>query len=142
MRRAHPPTLLLPIKSQSQPAEGHSAYACEPACLSCPLGVELGVPVPASPPPSPSWLQEQRPPLSRLGLENSARRSPGPAHMSALPLSMSLVRDGWGRDSTLIPSTKDASSPARLGLGGSSYPPTTPVRLWSFFLQVCLFFQP
>lgn len=89
--------------------------------------------MPTSPPPSPSWLQEQRPPLSRLGLENSASRSPAPAHMSPLPLSMSLVRDGWSRSSTLIPSTKAASSPARLGLGGSSYPPppTTPVIFWS-----------
>lgn len=93
--------------------------------------------MPASPPPSPSWLQEQRPPLSRLGLENSASRSPVPAHMSPLPLSMSLVKDGWSGNSTLIPSTKAASSPVRLGMGGSSYPrptpmlPATPVRFWS-----------
>lgn len=93
--------------------------------------------MPASPPPSPSWLQEQKPPLSRLGLENSASRSPVPAHMSPLPLSMSLVKDGWSGNSTLIPSTKAASSPVRLGMGGSSYPrptpmlPTTPVRFWS-----------
>lgn len=93
--------------------------------------MELGVPVPTSPPPSLSWLLEQRPPLSRLGLENSASRSPAPAHMSPLPLSMSLVRDGRSRSSTLIPSTKAASSPARLGLGGSSYPPTTPVSFCS-----------
>ena len=59
----------------SQPEED-SAYASRPACLSCLWGLELGSPVPTSPPPSPSWLQEQRPLLSRLSLENSASRVP------------------------------------------------------------------
>lgn len=120
-----------PQRGRASQPEEDLAYASEPACLSGLSGEELGVPVPASPPPSPSWLQEQRAPLSRLSLENSASRSPAPAHMSPLLLSMSLVKDGWSRNSTLIPSTEATSSPARRGLGGSPYFPTTPARFWS-----------
>lgn len=106
----------------NQPEEG-SAYASRPACLSCLWGLELGIAVPTSPPPSPSWLQEQRPPLSRLSLENSASRSPASAHMSPSPSLVSLVRDGWSRNNALIPSTKLLLHLLDGGWGGSPYPP-------------------
>lgn len=97
-RRAHPPTLWLPTRARASLPETSPNQLVTVACGEG----ELGVPVPASPPPS-SWLQEQRLPLSRLSLENSASRSPAPAHMSPLPLLMSLVKDGLEQEQHFDP---------------------------------------
>lgn len=116
------PTHFPAASHKARQPEEDSVYASRPACLSCLWGLELGVPAPTSPPPSPSWLQEQRSPLSRLSLENSASRSPSLDHMSPLPLLVSLVKDGWSRNNTLIPSTKATSSPDIRGGEGAPSP--------------------